>query len=312
MHLQVRPTILFITPTGLSMIVPRLELQTLVQRPDLDIQPFAWGDSEGFVGAFRAAVDMLHLHGKTLGIDGMTMRATEMIRIESVTRDLRIVPIERELIRIRSIKGADEVASMRRAVQIAESALGDLMGEVEPGMSELQIGARLSVLMTQHGGEGDSFAPAVQTGPNSANPHAPAGDRKLQKDEFLLIDFGCRVNGYPSDITRTFCLGTPTAEMQRIYDTVLRANEAAQKAAKPGVAMGVVDAAARAVIARVQSDNVCFVGGASWRGRWVMRAPIIAAPLAEADIDRLAEAVIGAWRAVQKEPLSRRPSLPCG
>jgi Xaa-Pro dipeptidase len=239
MHLQVRPTILFITPTGLSMIVPRLELQTLIQRPDLNIQPFAWGDSEGFVGAFRAAVDMLHLHGKTLGIDGMTMRATEMIRIESV---------ERELIRIRSIKGADEVASMRKAVEIAERALGVLMDEVEPGMSELQIGARLSVLMTQHGGEGDSFAPAVQTGPNSANPHAPAGDRKLQKDEFLLIDFGCRVNGYPSDITRTFCLGTPSAEMQRIYDTVLRANEAAQKAAKAGVAMGAVDAAARAVI----------------------------------------------------------------
>jgi Xaa-Pro dipeptidase len=248
MHLQVRPTILFITPTGLSMIVPRLELQTLVQRPDLNIQPFAWGDSEGFVGAFRAAVDMLQLHGKTLGIDGMTMRATEMIRLEAVARDMRIVPVERELIRIRSIKGADEVASMRKAVHIAESALSDLLSEIEPGMSEGQIGTRLSMLMAQHGGEGEPFAPAVQTGPNSANPHAPAGDRKLQRDEFLLIDFGCRVNGYPSDITRTFCLGTPSAEMQHIYDTVLRANEAAQEAAKPGVAMGAVDAAARAVI----------------------------------------------------------------
>ncbi len=249
MHLQVRPTVLFITPTGLAMIVPRLEMQTLVERPDLNIQPFAWGDTEGFAGAFRAAMETLDLHGKTLGIDGMTMRATEMLRLQAAAPDMRILPVERELIRIRAIKGADEVESMRKAVQIAETALRDLLGEIAPGMTERQIGARLSALMVAHGGDGDSFAPAVQTGPNSANPHAPAGDRALQKDEFLLIDYGCRINGYPSDITRTFCLGTPTAEMQRIYDTVLRANEAAQKAAKPGVAMGAVDAAAREVIA---------------------------------------------------------------
>jgi Xaa-Pro dipeptidase len=248
MHLQVRPTILFITPTGLAMIVPRLEMQTLIERPDLNVQPFAWGDSEGWAGAFKDAIDVLGLRGKTLGIDGMTMRATEMLRLQAAAPDMRILPLERELIRIRAVKGEDEVASLRKAVEIAERALGDMMREVQPGMTEKQIGARLSTLMTQYGSDGESFVPAVQTGPNTANPHAPAGDRTLREGEFLLIDFGCRVNGYPSDITRTFCLGTPSAEMQRIYDVVLRANEAAQAAAKPGVAMGAVDAAARGVI----------------------------------------------------------------
>jgi Xaa-Pro dipeptidase len=249
MHLQVRPTILFITPDSLAMIIPRLELQTLAERPDLNVQPFAWGDDEGFARAFHDALDALGLRGRTLGIDGMTMRATEMLHLQNTAPGLRIVPVERELIRIRSIKGSEEIAALRKAVHIAEAALSDLLREVAPGMSERQIAGRLSALMDAHGGEGNSFEPAVQTGPNSANPHAPAGERLLGRDEFLLIDFGCRVGGYPSDITRTFCLGTPTAEMQRIYDTVLRANEAARTAAKPGVAMGAVDSAARAVIA---------------------------------------------------------------
>jgi glutamate/tyrosine decarboxylase-like PLP-dependent enzyme len=60
------------------------------------------------------------------------------------------------------------------------------------------------------------------------------------------------------------------------------------------------DAATRAVIDRLQRDNVCFAGGASWRGRWVMRISVISAPLKEADIDRLGDAIIGAWRAVKE------------
>jgi Xaa-Pro aminopeptidase len=88
----------------------------------------------------------------------------------------------------------------------------------------------------------------VQTGPNSALPHGMLTDRILGQDEFLLIDYGGRVEGYPADITRTFCLGTPTSEMQKIYDTVLAANQAAIKAGGPGVAMGTVDKAARDVI----------------------------------------------------------------
>jgi Xaa-Pro dipeptidase len=102
--------------------------------------------------------------------------------------------------------------------------------------------------MLDGGAERPSFDTLVQTGVNSANPHGTTTDRALQAGEFLLIDYGCTVNGYPSDITRTFCLGEPTAEMQRIYDTVLRANEAARAVARPGVAMGDVDAAARTVI----------------------------------------------------------------
>lgn len=247
-HLSERPIIAFFNADGLSVIVPQLEVPSLTARPDLEARPFVWTDTDGFMDAFHKAIAALNLRGKTLGIDGMTMRATEMMIMQSVAPDLKIAPIERELIRIRAYKRPDEVAAMREAVRVAEQALAQLLTTVQPGMTERQIAAQLKTLMDSYGAEDVAFSALVQTGENSANPHGVTTDRALRADEFLLIDYGCRVRGYPSDITRTFCLGSPSAEMQRIYDTVLRANEAARAAAGPGVAMGVVDKAARDVI----------------------------------------------------------------
>jgi Xaa-Pro dipeptidase len=119
---------------------------------------------------------------------------------------------------------------------------------VQPGMSEIAIAEWLVSELKKLGSTGLAFDPLVQTGPNSALPHGDLTDRTLQRDEFLLIDYGGSINGYPADITRTFCLGTPSAEMQKIYDTVLAANAAAKAIAGPGVAMGTVDKAARDVI----------------------------------------------------------------
>ena len=123
-----------------------------------------------------------------------------------------------------------------------------LMAWVKPGMTEMEISAELSRLLKEAGSEGNSFGPMVQTGPNSAVPHGGLTQRALERDEFLLIDFGGLWNGYPADITRTFCLGTPTDEMNRIYQTVLAANRAAVTVSKPGVPCGDVDKAARDVI----------------------------------------------------------------
>jgi Xaa-Pro dipeptidase len=131
---------------------------------------------------------------------------------------------------------------------LSEEALDNLLAWVEPGMSERMIAAKLSVELEAHGSQGHAFTPLVQTGPNSALPHGFLSDRILQRDEFLLIDYGGRYENYPADITRTFCIGTPSEEMQKIYDTVRRANEAAIQAVKPGVTCGEIDKAAREVI----------------------------------------------------------------
>lgn len=248
-HLSERPIIAIFTREELSVILPQLENPKLVNRPDLEARAFTWDDEHGYLGAFQAAIDELGLRGKTLGVDGMTMRLTEWLALTGIDPSLKAVRVENDLTRIRARKGADEIEQMRRAVAISQQALDHLLGEIKPGMTEQQIGARLNQLQMELGAQGLAFDSLIQTGPNSANPHGFSTDRVLQENEFLLIDFGCKVNGYPSDITRTFVIGTPTAQMQEIYDTVKAANEAAQRAAKPGVKMGDVDKAARDVIA---------------------------------------------------------------
>jgi Xaa-Pro dipeptidase len=248
-HLSERPIIALFTPDGhLSVIIPELEIPKLDARPDLEARAFGWTDKDGYEGAFADAIRELGLQGKTLGVDGMTMRVSEWLTFQAADASLRVKPVERELTSIRAIKAPDEIDAMRQAIRLSEAALDRLLEWVKPGMTERAIAAQLAEELTAQGSHGNSFEPLVQTGPNSAFPHGFTSQRELQADEFLLIDFGGTVNGYPADITRTFCLGTPTDEMQKIYDTVLRANEAARSIAGPGVPMGALDKAARDII----------------------------------------------------------------
>jgi Xaa-Pro dipeptidase len=248
-HLSERPIIALFTPDGnLSMIIPELEVPKLLERPDLEVRAFPWKDEDGYMGAFESAVRELGLSGGTLGVDGLTMRVTEWLAFQSVASSLKVNAIERDIIRIRAIKMPDEIESMRKAIQLSEQALAKLLSYVKPGMSEREIATSLGEEMVTAGIQSVAFEPLVQTGPNSALPHGMLSDRRLGADEFLLIDFGGRYNEYPADITRTFCLGTPSAEMRKMYDVVLQANRAAVAASKPGVAMGDVDKAARDVI----------------------------------------------------------------
>jgi Xaa-Pro dipeptidase len=247
-HLSERPIIAIFMDGQLSFIIPELEVPKLNARPDLEARYFMWGDSEGYMGAFLQAVNALDLRGKTLGVDGLTMRVTEMLAFLTIDPTLGIKPVERDLMRIRAHKTPEEVEAMRQAIQKSEKALDSLLAWVEPGMTEKQIAAKLSEELLNQGVHGLAFESLIQTGPNSALPHGMSNERELQRREFLLIDFGGHMDGYPADITRTFCLGTPSSEMQTIYDTVMMANQAAINAAKPGVPMGVVDKAARDVI----------------------------------------------------------------
>jgi Xaa-Pro dipeptidase len=246
--LSERPIIALVTPEETAFIVPRLEVPSLQARPDLEGRVFAWTDEEGYLGAFADALREMGLTGKTLGVDGMTMRITEGQALTGIDPTLKLHGVEHDLIAIRAIKTAEEVAALRKAILASEKALHDLLPEIRAGMSERQIARRLEELQMQHGGEALAFGTLIQTGENSANPHGETTDRLLQAGEFLLIDYGCKIGGYGSDITRTFVIGSPSDEMRRMYDTVKQANEAAIAATAPGVPCGAVDKAARDVI----------------------------------------------------------------
>ncbi len=161
-----------------------------------------------------------------------------------------LVPTENIVEMVRARKDAPEIATMRRAADIANAAFARLMDEIHLGMTERQVAALLERLIVDLGAEGPSFATIVACGPGGETPHAMPRDRELRAGEPLLIDFGCRVDGYCSDLTRTVCIGEPSEKLVEIYGVVRAAQDAAMRALGAGERRGRdVDAAARRTIA---------------------------------------------------------------
>jgi Xaa-Pro dipeptidase len=146
-------------------------------------------------------------------------------------------------------KDAGEIALMRRAVEVTEAVLEDVVAAATPGLTERAICTRLMASLLSGGGESIPFEPLVQSGPNAAFPHGQTSDRRLERGDVLLIDLSTTVDGYHSDITRTFVVGDqPTNRLREIYAVVEAANEAGRAAVRPGATCEDVDRATRQVI----------------------------------------------------------------
>lgn len=159
-----------------------------------------------------------------------------------------LTPAQKLLDDLRASKDQEELAYMRRAQEITDEAFKAILNFIRPGMTEREIAARLVYELLSRGGEKVSFDPIVAAGPNGSRPHAVPGDQVVDAGMFITMDFGCKVEGYCSDMTRTVAVGSVTEEMERVYKTVLSAQEAGIAAARAGVPGKAVDAAARAVI----------------------------------------------------------------
>ena len=151
--------------------------------------------------------------------------------------------------RLRITKEDDEVGRIAAAQRIAERALEEVLNDIRIGVTEKEVAARLTYLMLHYGAENMSFDPIVVSGANSSKPHGVPTEKAIAAGDFVTMDFGCIVDGYCSDMTRTVAVGHVTDEMQTVYDTVLNAQLAGIACCKAGVTGRAVDAAARQVIA---------------------------------------------------------------
>jgi Xaa-Pro aminopeptidase len=118
---------------------------------------------------------------------------------------------------------------------------------VKPGVTEKEVAAELDFRMTRLGAEGPAFETIVASGERTALPHAATGDRRIRQGDLLLCDFGARLNGYCSDLTRTFAVGRPDPRQTEVYELVLAAHRQACGRLRQGVMGRDVDAAAREV-----------------------------------------------------------------
>ena len=145
------------------------------------------------------------------------------------------------------VKTPEEAAAVARAAEIAEDGLLKLMPQIKEGMTETEVAALLEYYMRTLGAEGTSFDTIVAYGAHAAVPHHVTGNRKLCFGDEILIDFGCKVEGYCSDITRTFLFGDDGkhGEFKKAYAHVLTAHELAKEKIQSGMTGKEADAIAR-------------------------------------------------------------------
>lgn len=182
------------------------------------------------------AIEKSHLSIKRFETMQAELHVTAFADIGHVLQSLRIIKSEAELDR------------MQAAVDCVESVLHTVVSRVRIGMAESEVVAELEFEMKKQGAKGPSFDTMVLAGENAALPHGVPGSRFIREGDLLLFDLGVYLNGYASDITRTFAIGEISPELKQIYNTVLAANEAAIAAVKPGVSFGSLDRIARQVI----------------------------------------------------------------
>ena len=149
---------------------------------------------------------------------------------------------------LREIKDENEIALIRKAAEIAQNALAATMKHIKPGVSENEIAGILNLNIRRLGGR-ESFETIVAFGPNASQPHHLCSDRKLKKNDTVLIDWGVKYKGYCCDLTRSFAIGKPSGQfVEMCHNAVLEAQSAAIAKVKDGVSIAEVDGAARDVL----------------------------------------------------------------
>ena len=160
----------------------------------------------------------------------------------------QLVPVKGLIEELRLIKEKEEIESIKKAVEIADSAFEHILHYIKPGLREDEIALELEYYMKKNGGEKNSFDFIVASGKRSSLPHGLAGDRKLKKGDLVILDFGTKWEGYCSDITRTVILGSAGKKQEEIYNLVLEAQKCLRQEICPGITGKEADALARDII----------------------------------------------------------------
>jgi Xaa-Pro aminopeptidase len=167
----------------------------------------------------------------------------EQIQDKNIHIDL--VPVDDMLGNFRVTKDEKEIAIIKKALHLSENVFIEIKKQIRLGMTEKELAWELEKLIRSQGGDALSFPSIIASGPNSALPHAIPGERKLQKGDPLLFDWGTVLEGYCSDISRTLFLGKPDKKFMDIFNTVLDAQMTAISAIKAGESGKKIDGIAR-------------------------------------------------------------------
>ncbi len=235
-----RLTALILAVDGRAVLVtPNFEAEN--HRRDVVVdEVVTWNeDDDPMVMASRALG-----RAKTIGIEGSTAYHTAT-QLSSAAGSVRMQDATAVFDALRMVKSPEERAFIRDAAGRTILAIEGSQRRLSRGITESELSAILEQEFRKLGVQGGGL---VQFGPSAALPHGAPGDRALERGDVVLIDAGCKVRGYTSDVTRTVCFGPPKDEVRKVYDAVDRAQRAGIEALRAGASGEDVDKAARRVI----------------------------------------------------------------
>lgn len=197
---------------------------------------------------------LLAEHGiSALGMEAAVVPHAEWSALAEAAPSVELHAMDDELVPLRVRKAAHEVDAIARACALTDACFAHLLDFVKVDMTERQVAWELEDYFRANGAEGLAFETIVLAGPRAAMPHGQPSDARVERGNVLLIDFGCIVDGYRSDMTRTVIVGEAPADVHRYHDAVREAQAAAIDALAAGVNGQDIDAIARR---RIEADGV--------------------------------------------------------
>lgn len=230
---------------GVFVTDSRYTLQAKEQVSDLKVESYA---------SPVELADFVATQIKSMGIDRVGFEAAHVTfeqyeKLKSKLNGIALVPAPDLFADLRLVKTDEEIATMRQACRLADQCFDHALKFIQPGVSEYDIGLEIEFFFRRQGAE-LAFAPIVVSGERSARPHGRASEKKLELGDFVTMDFGAKVEGYCSDITRTVVVQHASDRHRHVYGCVLAAQLAALDAMRPGVPAKQVDAVARDLLAK--------------------------------------------------------------
>lgn len=214
-------------------------------------------EAEGFASRIakgqlfdELATSSILADARRIGFEHALLPVVHLDRLKKLFPRKKFIGTDGIVQSLASVKDETEINHLRAAAAITDTVFEEILGLLRPGMTESEVAAELSYRQRRRGAEGDAFEVIVATGAHAALPHARASDRPLAQGDLVVLDFGCRVQGYHSDLTRTVAIGKPSAELQRMYKTVQEAQARALEECRVPMRARDLDAVARAHIRR--------------------------------------------------------------
>jgi Xaa-Pro dipeptidase len=189
---------------------------------------------------------------KKIGIHSTELTHQSFKDIQNKVPKAELVDVSDAIVKARLVKDSKELKRMSKAAKIASEVAEEIIPFIDIGKREFEIGAELEHLMAKKGSTGPFFDTIASSGPNSAQPHFTVSDRKIQKGDFIVLDFGATYMKYGSDITRTYIVGKANKKKKSMYETVKKAQSKALAKVKVGQKGGEVHLAADRYINRTK------------------------------------------------------------